>query len=358
MNPRVVAALARKDIVDAIRNRYLLTALLTPLFVALLFRVLMPGVNSLNNLNVVVHDTGNSVLVAQLRNTPKLNLIASASAEAAANEVEKKKATGGLVVPVNFDADVAAGKEPELTIYVNSKKNIIEQATFRQLMERQVSSLVKQPVTARPVWIELGKEPGSQPGGRPDLNQTLLPLLLLLAFAMTGALVVPLLLVEEREQRTLDFLLTSPASLAEIVTGKALTGVVYSLLISGALLAINHKLISNWPLTLLTILLGLLFIVAIGLFTGSLFQNTMQVNTWASLVLLLLLIPGFPSPGGLPVAMEAALHLVPTYYFVEALKLLLAGMGSSRIGGHLAVLLACTAVAFSATIWRSRREQN
>jgi ABC-2 type transport system permease protein len=109
----------------------------------------------------------------------------------------------------------------------------------------------------------------------------MLPLLLLITFAMTGALVVPLLLVEEKEKRTLDFLLTSPASLTEIIAGKALTGVVYSFLIPGLLLAINHKLIGNWPLTLLTVLLGLLFVVAVGLFMGSLFQNTMQVNTWA-----------------------------------------------------------------------------
>jgi ABC-2 type transport system permease protein len=357
MNLRVMAALARKDIVDAMRNRYLLIALLTPLLVALLWRVLIPGINRSNDLNVVVHDTGNSVLVARLRTTPKMNLIASGSAEAVGNEVEEKKATGGLVVPVDFDTDVAAGKEPELTIYVNNKKNIIEQAAFRQSMEQQVSSLVKQPVTARPVWIDLGKEPGSQAGGRPDLNQMLLPLLLLLAFAMTGALVVPLLLVEEKEKRTLDFLLTSPASLTEIVTGKALTGVIYGLLISGALLAINHRLIGNWPLTLLTILLGLLLIVAIGLFMGSLLQLAMQVNTWASVVLFLLLTPAFPSPGGLPAGMEAALHLVPTYYFVEALKSSLAGMGSSKIWGHWGVLLACTAVAFSAAIWRLRHDQ-
>ena len=84
----------------------------------------------------------------------------------------------------------------------------------------------------------------------------LFPLLLLITFGMSGALVVPLLLVEEKEKRTLDFLLTSPASLTEIVTGKALTGVVYSALIAGVLLAINHKLIGNWPLTLLTLLLG------------------------------------------------------------------------------------------------------
>ena len=357
MNSRVVAAIARKDIVDAIRNRYLLIALLTPLLVALLFRVLLPGVNSLNNLTIVVHDPGNSLLVAQLRTTPQIKLVGAGSADAAASEVEKIKAVGGLVVPTNFDADVAAGKQPELTIYVNSKKSSIAQATFRQLLEQQVLSLVKHPVAARLVWIDVAKAPGPQTGSGLNLNQMLLPLLLLMAFAMTGALVVPLLLVEEKEKRTLDFLLTSPASLTEIIMGKALTGVVYSLLIAGLLLAVNHKLIGNWPLTLLTILLGLLFVVAIGLFMGSLFHNTMQVNTWASLVLLVLLAPSFPSPG-LPAGLETAMRFIPTYYFIEALKLSLAGTASSRIWGHLAVVLVCTLLAFSAATWALRREKN
>ena len=111
---------------------------------------------------------------------------------------------------------------------------------------------------------------------------------------------MPLLLVEEKEKRTLDFLLTSPASLTEIIAGKALTGVVYSVLFAGILLAVNYKLVGNWPLTLLTILVGILFVVAVGLFMGALFENTMQVNTWAGLALFVLLAPKlpFPSPPG------------------------------------------------------------
>ena len=108
MNSRVVSAFAQKDIVDAIRNRYLLGALLTPVFVAILLRVLLPGISSLN-FTVVVHDPGNSRLVSELRALPQLKVIASASAEGVANELEQSKAVGGLVIPDGFDADIAAG---------------------------------------------------------------------------------------------------------------------------------------------------------------------------------------------------------------------------------------------------------
>lgn len=357
MNWRVVAAIARKDIVDAIRNRYLLTALITPLFVALLFRVMLPGVNSQKLLTIVVNDRGNSQMVAQLRATPQIDVVEAGSAEAIAIEVEKRKAIGGLSVPTNFDVDVAAGKQPELTVYVNNKKNSFEQAAFRRLLERQVLSLVKHPEPARLVWIDVDQESQQASGGL-GLNQMLLPLLLIMTFAMTGALVVPLLLVEEKEKRTLDFLLTSPASLTEIITGKALTGVAYSMVIAGLLLAINRQLIGNWPLTLLTILLGLFFVVAIGLLMGSLLNNTMQVNTWAGFVLFVLLTPSFPLPGGLPAALEAAMRLIPTYYLTEALKLSLTENASSRIWVHLAVVVVCTVLAFSAATWALRRQQN
>src|SRR5687767_13391630 len=103
MNSRVVAAIARKDIVDAIRNRYLLTALITPLFVALLIRVLVPGVNGQKILTIVVHDPGNSALVAQLRAMPRMGVVEAGSADATPGEVERRKASGGLVVPTNFD---------------------------------------------------------------------------------------------------------------------------------------------------------------------------------------------------------------------------------------------------------------
>lgn len=355
MNWRVIAAIAQKDLIDAIRNRYLLVALLTPLSIALLLRLMLPGIDRLNDVTIVVHDPDRSTMVSQLRAAPQVKLVDVDSAATARAEVEKIEASGALVIPANFDADVAAGKQPKLTVYVNNKKNSIEQAGFRRLVERLVNSLVQRPPPAELNWINIHEETDS--AERFDLNQMLLPLLLLLTFGMTGAFVVPLLLVEEKEKRTMDFLITSPAKLMEVIAGKGLTGVVYSAVIAAVLLALNRQMIDNWPLTMLTILFGLLLVVAIGLLMGSLFQTTMQVNTWASLVLLLLMAPSFTIPGA-PAMLETAMRFIPTYYFVEALKLALAGSASLRMWGYLGVVLACIFVACLAMTWALRREQN
>ena len=356
MNARV-AAIARKDIVDAVRNRYLLFALLTPLMVAILLRMLQPGIDSLTRMTIVVHDPGKSQMISELRAAPRINLIEADSADAVSAEVEKREANGGLAVPASFDADIASGKQPQLIVYVNQTKKRIQEAAFRQMVERQVTALIKHPPPARAVWVDVGNETDREGFGGVNLDRILLPLLLLLVFSMSGALVVPLLLVEEKEKYTLDFLLTSPASHAEIIMGKALTGVVYSSLITGVLLILNYRLIGNWPLTLLTVFLGLLLVVGIGLLMGGLFRNSMQVNTWASGVLVLLMAPSFPSLG-LPSAVETAWRLIPTHYFVEALRLASAGSNSVRLWWHLAVLLGFTLVTFAAATWVLRRDQN
>ena len=357
MSWRVIAAIAQKDLIDAIRNRYLLVALLTPLSVALLLRIMLPGVNTLNNLTIVVHDPDRSTLVSQLRAVPQLKLVDATSADTARDEVEKIKAAGALVVPPSFDADVAAGKQPKLTVYVNNRKNTIQQASFRVLVERQVDALNQRPPPAEINWINVREETSAPTERGINLSQMLLPLLLLLTFGMTGAFVVPLLLVEEKEKRTMDFLLTSPAKLTEVIAGKAVTGIVYSVLIAAILLVVNRELIRNWPLTILTIVMGLLLTVAIGLVMGSFFQTTMQVNTWASLALLVLIAPSFPFPGA-PAVLDAAMHFIPTYYFAEALQLSLSGTSSPRLWGHLAVVLACIFASFFVMTWALRREQN
>ena len=353
MNFSVVSAITRKDVVDAIRHRYLLTALLTPLLVALLFRVMLPGGDGRTVLNVVVHAAGDSALVAELRNTPRIGVLEAASADAMASEVRRTKAVGGLVVPATFDADLSAGKQPQLTVYINNERTVFEQAAFRRILDQLVRSVAKQPEPANLVWVDVGQVK-EETRGTTGLDQMLLPLLLLLAFGMTGAFVVPLLIVEEKEKRTLDFLLSSPASLNEIIAGKALTGGVYTVLIAGLLTGINRQHIKDWPLMLLTMLVGLVFVVGVGLVIGSLLNNTMQVNTWASLVLIVLLVPSFPSIG-FSGWFDKAMRVVPTYYLTEALKLSMAGTMSRQLWVYLAVLLGCTFVVYVAAAWALRR---
>ena len=63
MNWRAVLAITRKDVVDAVKNLYILFGLVLPIGLSLLFSLAFPGPDELATLTVAVHDPGGSRLV-------------------------------------------------------------------------------------------------------------------------------------------------------------------------------------------------------------------------------------------------------------------------------------------------------
>lgn len=358
---RIVRAIAQKDIVDAVRNLYILFAMVLPIGLSLVFRVILPGPEELGTLTIAVYDPGGSRLVAKLRELPRVRLKEVTSPEELRGKVEKEKeVVGGLVVPVGFDAAVKAGRRPELTVYVNRRHGGGElvASSFQRLVGEQVWALVNQPLPARILWSDVTAAEGGRLWGEFRLDLYMLILVLVMGLAMTGTFVVPTLLVEEKEKHTLEALLVSPARATDVVAGKALTGLVYSLLIAGVLIALNRGWVGNWPLTALALLLGALLMVAVGLLMGGLFRTTMQVNTWSSIVMLVLLAPSWIALPGRAESLEPYLRLVPTHYMVQVLRLSLAGEATlAQVWGDLTVLAGSVVVAFVAVVWTLWRER-
>jgi len=255
MNWRVILVIARKDIADAIKNKYILFSLVLPIGMSLLLRLMFGGPEGPGTLTMVVYDPTGSRLVTELRELPEVHLIEVDSNQQLTAEVEQN-AVGGLSLPVNLDDAVDAGEQTEITIYLNRKHGGGEIAVFQRLVEQQVWAMTGQAMPAHIVWADVTAPPGLQAESTFRMDLYLMIMFLVMALAMTGAFVVPLLLVEEKEKHTLEFLLVSPAGPAEVVAGKALTGLVYSLLIAGILIALNQGWVGDWPVTLLVVLLG------------------------------------------------------------------------------------------------------
>jgi ABC-2 type transport system permease protein len=358
MNGRIVLAIAQKDVRDAIKNRYLLMGLVLPVAMSLLFRLLFSGTTDLGKLTVAVYDPGGSRFPSQLQTLPQIKIVAADSSEQLREQTNTAGGTiGGIAIPVNFDQDVTAGRQPELTVYLNTKKASAQQAAFRQLILQQVWGLNPAAVPARVNWVVVSAPEAAPPGAAFRVDLYLLVMLLVMSLTMTGAFVVPLLLVEEKEKHTMEFLLVSPATAQEVVAGKALTGLVYSALGAAAMLLLNRGWMGNWPVTILAAALGALFMVAVGLLMGSIFQNTMQVNTWSSIILLLLLLPTWFTVIQMPPAVNAIVRLIPTFYLADLLNRSLGG-GVLQSAGFidLGVIIASLSVTFGLVIWILRRQ--
>jgi ABC-2 type transport system permease protein len=358
MNWRVALAIARKDIVDAFNNKYILFSLIMPIAMSLLLRLAFGGfsndMSGVGNLNVAVTDPGGSRLVQLIQAMPVNLSIYGSEVDLKANI--KGSLVAGIFIPAGFDEAVRNGQQPTLTVYINSIRGGGERAVFWRMIDQAILTLSAKPFPAQYQIQEASSAPSVFTGDF-VMTQYFLLMLLVMGLSMTGAFAVPLLLVEEKEKHTLDALLVSPAGPAEVAAGKALTGMLYSLIICFVLMALNQGFAGNVVISTITVLLGALLMVAIGLLMGSLFRTSVQVNTWSSIIMLVLLVPSWLTILPLPKAMQVVFKFIPSYYMVDPLQRSLAGTATlGNVWVNLLILTGCVAATFALVVWRLRRE--
>lgn len=353
---RVIRAIVGKDMVETVKNQWIFMGLVLPVLMSFLFRLVLPSTVEATGLMMVLHDPGRSRLAAALEQLPDLMIRTVGSEAEVTAAVNEDELAGGLVIPAGFDEDLSAGRRPALIVYLNRQVgNRVESARLQLVLSEQIWSLAGQSPPADLLWREAGPTTGGSGQLPLNVESFLFILLLVLALTMAGMLAIPILLVEEKEKRTLDVLLLSPAGPAEIVASRAITGLIYSLIVAGLVVLLNRGWVGNWPVTAAAVLLGALFMIAAGLLLGSLLRTMMQVNTWVTVILLILMIPSWGFLAELPGPAQTVLHLLPTYYLADALQQALAGEATlARVGTDLAVLASSVVVTFAAAIWTLR----
>ncbi len=341
---RVIGAIAAKDIADAIRNKNVLTVILGVAMLVLTSRALPLLLTLDGALRVAVYEAGDSGLVQALRGDDGL-AVSRARSQA---ELERMLAEGiefafGLVIPAGFDQ---AGGEARLAAYTMHWSEPAEVQEQVALLEEKVSA-----VTGRPVHIDVEGQvlyPDPEAGGQLDM----IIIALVIAIIVISMVAVPLLILEEKEARTMDALLVSPATAGQVVAGKALAGLVYGLVAAAVVLAFSASVVVLWGVALLAILAGVVFAVALGLLMGSLFDNQQNLYVWTGLSMVLLLVPMFVASfggTGLPKTIQAIAGWTPTVALSDllhasfartaALDVILPNLAVLLLGGLVLLLL-------------------
>ncbi len=357
MKWRVVFSIAQKDIVDAVKNLYILFSLILPVGMSLLLGIIMPSEQEIQNMPVVVYDPENSRLVAALGKLPGVEIIKTDSAEVVPAEVDTQ-GVGGFAVPAGFDAAISAGQHPDLTVYLNNKRGGGQRSAFEALMHEQVWQLAGDPpvnIVYRGLYpVATNSEPSLS---NFNLGQYLLGMFIIIGLSMAGVFVVPILLVEEKEKHTLEALLISPASTAEVIAGKAIVGIFYCLVEAAVLIVLSKGWVGNWPYTMVALFLGSLLVVGLGLFMGSLFRTTHQVNTWASILMLALMMPSWLTILGLPPVLATLFKLIPTYYLSNIMNMAFMGQATfSKVWLDLTILTGCIIAVYASVVFVLRKE--
>jgi len=191
----------------------------------------------------------------------------------------------------------------------------------------------------------------------PGIETTTVNTHILFAVFFMALNLVPFLMVEEKQTKTMDAILVSPASPGQVVMGKALAGFFYILLSGGLFFALNWIYITNWGLALLGFILLALFSIGLALLVGSFVDSSKQINLWTLPILFVFIIPAFFSQEpNLAPGLKAVIAWLPTSAFVEILQF---AMSSSTPMNEfvidLAVILLSTALVFAIVVWKMRR---
>lgn len=346
----MVWAIAAKDVTDAIRNKTILANLATIVFVVVFYRFL-PALGSQGELpRLMIYHAGDSNRGAELEERAAFRAyVATSREEVEAFVGRADQPRMGIVLPTDLDQALAAEEPLTVEGYVPHWASQRQVEQVRAFYETELSAWAGQPVQIRTKGNVV--YPRLEWGGLSFLTS----LTLVLALTLTGILTVTHLMLEEKQTRTLEALLVSPASIGQLVAGKALAGAAYCLVAAAGVLVLNATVVTHWGLAVLGAACGAALAVALGLLLGSIFQVKQQLMLWGFLLLNVLLVPVFLEieSGLLPEEVHAALRWVPTVALARTLRLSFVNdVPWGAFAANLGLVLAGAAILYLAVGWR------
>ena len=234
---------------------------------------------------LLVYDFGNPDVLSILEESPAFKIYVYESKEKMLYYLSNgEQPELGLVIPDGLDQAIQTKDTLTLQGYMLHFFSIDQVSELRKYFEDEISYLLGLPVS---IQVDHQVQLQSETHGITILVSMGLSFVLL----MVGMIVIPHLMLEEKQNKTLEALLVSPASGIHIVLAKVLTGLFFTLLIYGIGLFLFRYVIVHFWLALVIGFLGALFSVALGLLLGILVDTRQQLILWAWVGIVPLFLP-------------------------------------------------------------------
>jgi linearmycin/streptolysin S transport system permease protein len=396
---KLAALLARKDLQQTMRDRLSFVFILVmPLAFTLFFGLLFGASSSNNKLPLAVWDADGGAAARQLvAALNKSAVVTVVSKEGGAFEkwMADDRAAAGLVIPKGYSDAVAAGKQASLTIVstqgssgastaaaevrslagdqvtvelatraavdaVSSATTLIVPYGYEQKLAAQARPVVARAL-ARPALstkiVEAGAAAGQTPSGFVLSSPGMMVNFILFSLMTAG-----IALIVERQNGTLQRLMTTRLRRWELIGGKAagmflLTFVQQALLIAVAQLFFGVDYLRD-PAALLMMMVALSLVAStLGLLLASVLkseQALIATTVLVSMAVAALSGAWFP----LEIAgqgFQTVGHLLPTAWILDGLRgIVVRGFGVTDVLPALAVSAAWAAGFLLLAIWRFR----
>ena len=322
----------------------------------------------LKNASVAVVDEDRSQLSQRLRDA-LLQPLFQPSVELAANEIDAAMDSGSYTfvidIPPKFEADVLAGRQPELQINVDATAmtHAGHGATYlQQIIAQEIREFMRGKGAAlqEPVSLVVRAK------FNPNLNSTwfmgvmqIINMITLLAIMLTGAA-----LIREREHGTLEHLLVMPLTPAEIMIAKVwANGLIIVIAATLSLKVVVQGLLAvpiagSVPLFVAGTALYLFSVTALGIFLATIARSMPQFGLLAlPIFTVMYLLSGGTTPlDSMPRWLQIAMQFSPSTHFVSlAQAILYRNAGFDVVWPSFAAVTAIGVVFFLSALVRFRK---
>ena len=331
MSFRRIFILLKNELFHGPKNFIFLFALVMPilltLIVSLLFGTIFSGKPRLG----IVDPTGSSFGQIMIE-ADYLLVNQYADAEQLRSATERGGVDMGVVIPAGFDQAVIDGTA-KIDVLIWGESLIKNRASIAAALGEATIQITGAETAVELVTTTLGD----------DINipweKRLFPFIVLITLLL-GAFMLPATsLVEEKERGTLQALISTPTTLGETLTAKAILGIVLSVVMGTVILVMNQALGDQPALLILLLLLGAIFAAAGGVLIGIFMKDVTTLFATIKGLGLILYAPAilylFPS---IP---QWISRLFPTYYVIAPItEVTQNGAGWSVIANEVIILLA------------------
>jgi len=341
--------LFRKELNVGLRSASLYLLVGVPLLVSLVMRGILSG-DGAKPPKVAIVGQDKPALVKIVKRfvkagRPPMRLVHVTDEREGRALLAKGKLQGLLVLGSDFDARLAAGEQPPLTLYFDETGGS-SAFTLRTVVRELLRIQARQKEPAR---LKVRGIRGITPW------QAMLPAWVVMVL-LSAITLMPSSITTERQAKTLQAVLVTPIRLWEFVVGKGLYGVAIGTVGGIVVLAANGSLQGNLALVLVFLLLGAAAATLLGLTIGLLVESPQGAAGIATALYIPLLWGAFFSD--LSGAVGVASRLTPSYYVSQGLNRALYSGGT--FGGAwqgVAVLGGLCAVLLMVALWALRRAE-
>jgi ABC-2 type transport system permease protein len=347
MNINRIFTIVKKEFIYGSKNFIFIMALVMPVVLTLVISLLVGTLFS-GKPRLGILDRGNSQLTVKMGQQEYLATETYTSEELLRADVERGALDMGLILPADFDSQLQAEDATSMDLFIWGESLLKHRTVLAVALIRQIIDVAGREIPVNAELVLLGEDANI------PWDVRLFPFVVIITIMLGGTMVPATSMVEEKVKRTYRALLTTPASLADILTAKGLMGVILALF-SGLLILYINNAFGAHPATLITVLtISGIFGAAVGIIMGvlvkdisTLFTIIKSLGIFLYAPALIFMFPEFP---------QWVAKIFPTYYVLNPIiELTMNNASWADIAADVYILVGLTIALIGVAGFLARR---